>query len=97
MRGNRKDANQTIIVQALKRAGAVWVDLTDSASAGMDGLIAFRGQLLPAEIKDGNKPASARKLTSNEQKRKEELEYKGVKYNVIESVDDALRLIGAIK
>jgi hypothetical protein len=96
MRSNRKDANHSIIEQALKRAGAVCIDCTVAPALGFDLLVAFRGKLYIAEVKDGNKPPSQRKLTEGEAARKEQVEYKGVQYNVLESVDDALAMIGAI-
>ena len=97
MRANRIDANQPEIVAALRRAGAEWIPTSGDPKIGFDGLIAFRGELHVAEIKDGSKPPSERQLTDCEAKRKEQLEYKNVAYNVLESVDDALRLIGVIR
>jgi hypothetical protein len=97
MRANRVDANQTEIVDALRKAGAEWIPTSGDPSIGFDGLVAFRGVLHIAEIKDGSKPPSGRKLTDRERKRKEQVEYKGVKYNVIESKEDALKLIGVIR
>jgi hypothetical protein len=97
MRGNRKDANQILIEQALKRAGAVCIDCTVAPSLGFDLLVAKGGCLHIVEVKDGNAPLSKRKLTPGEAARKEELEYKGVDYNIVENVEQALRLIGAKK
>jgi hypothetical protein len=97
MRGNRKDANQTLIEQALKRAGASVIDCTVAPSLGFDLLVAKGGSLHVVEVKDGNAPLSKRKLTPGEAARKDELEYKGIKYNIVENVEQALKLIGAGK
>jgi predicted Holliday junction resolvase-like endonuclease len=97
MRANRIDANQTEIVEALRKAGAEWIPTSGDPSIGFDGLVAHQGRLFVVEIKDGSKPASARRLTDRERKRKEQVEYKGVPYNVIESKEDALKLIGVLR
>jgi hypothetical protein len=94
---HRKDDNQRDVEQALARAGALWIDCTGDPCIGFDGLIAFRGKLFVVEVKDGAKVPSARRLTKGESTRKFELEMKGVEYNVVESVDEALKLIGAIR
>lgn len=97
MRANKIDANQREIVDALRKVGAVWISTSGDPSIGFDGLIAYRTRLLPCEIKDGSKPPSARRLTDNESKRAYQLAHVGVKVSVVTSVEDALRLIGAIK
>ena len=56
----RVDANKTAVVSALEAAGArVW-DL----KLPVDLLIGFRGRWMLMEVKDGNKPPSARKKTA---------------------------------
>jgi hypothetical protein len=97
MIGKRVDANQKEIVTELRKVGAEWIPMNGDPEIGFDGLIAYRNRLLVAEIKDGSKPPSERKLTAGEEKRKAQLERRGVPYNVILSIDDALRLIGVIK
>src|SRR5688572_19819446 len=97
LRGNRKDANQIVIEQALKRAGASLIDCTVAPTLGFDLLVAFRSKLYVVEVKDPAQPLHKRKLTEGEAARKQELEYKGVPYSVIETADEALRLIGAMK
>lgn len=97
MRGKRKDSNQAEIERELRRVGAEVIDCTVAPQLGFDLLVAFRGQLFVVEVKDGTKPVSARQLTDGESKRREQLEYKGVPYNVIENTEQALQLIGAIR
>jgi hypothetical protein len=93
----RKDGNQSSIAQALARVGASFIDTTKDPTLGFDGLILYRGRVFIAELKNPEQPASARQLTDGEQKRKQQCEAHGVAYNVIEDVNAALRLIGAIK
>lgn len=97
MTAKRIDANQPEIVDTLQKCGAVWIPTSGDPTIGFDGLVAFRGRLEIAEIKDGSKPASQRRLTERETKRMEQVSEKGVAYNVIESVDDALNLIEKMK
>ena len=94
LRAAKVDANQSEIIAALRKAGAVVV-ITSQLKNAFDCLVCFRGQINIVEIKDGNKPPSARKLSEGETKCKELLESVGVAYNVIISVDEALQLIGA--
>jgi len=62
----RIDANQPEIVKALRQAGAT---VTSTATIGKgfpDIAVGFRGTNYLMEIKDGNKPPSAQKLTKDE-------------------------------
>lgn len=96
MKRNAKvDANQAQIVAALRRVGCYVLHLHQLKNA-FDLLVCWRGQTWCVEVKDGNKPPSRRKLTEGEQGCKDELERVGVGYHIIESVDQALRLVGAI-
>lgn len=89
----RVDANQPEIVKALRGVGASVLHLHTVGKGCPDILIGFRGQNIAAEIKDGSKPPSKRKLTPDEQEWHEA--WRG-QVAIIETVDDALRLIGAI-
>jgi hypothetical protein len=96
MSGKRIDANQPSIVKTLRNVGAGWIPLSGDPTTGMDGLILFRSKVYLAEIKDGAKKPSERQLTDKEKKRKAMVEAHGVDYNIIESEEDALRLIGIL-
>ncbi len=97
MRGNRVDRNQGEIVDALRSVGALWIPTSGDTSIGFDGIVAFRGRVYLAEIKDGSKPASARKLTEREQERLTQLKMKSVRLHIWETVTQALTDIGAIR
>jgi hypothetical protein len=86
------DANQVEIVKALRKAGAV-VKHVHTVPNLFDVLVFFRGKTYCVEIKDGNKPPSARKLKPGEEQCKNDLESVGVKYWIINSVDEALEMI----
>jgi hypothetical protein len=90
--GNRKriDTNQPIIVEALRQAGASVQHLHFVGQGCPDILIGYRGKNLLAEIKDGSKQPSRRKLTEDEAVWHSA--WRG-QVAVIESVDDALNLI----
>jgi hypothetical protein len=93
MTGKRKDNNHAEIVAALESCGALCLDMTGDPKIGFDLLVVHRALKHICEIKDG----TGKKLTPNEAKRKSDIESKGAVYNVIDSVEDALRMIGAIR
>ena len=91
-RAGRTDANQTAIVTALRGVGAS-VAITSGAGNGLpDLLVGFRGETYLLEIKDGAKPASARKLTLAEAWFVEH--WTGRPVVIVESPEDALRALG---
>ncbi len=92
MRKAKVDSNQKEIVDALRKRGAS-VFHVHTVKNLFDIIVAYNGVLMAVEIKDGNLPPSARKLTDGELKCKESLERVGVKYNVVTSIDEALKLI----
>ena len=62
----RVDANQSEIVEALRQIGATVQPLHQVGKGCPDLLVGFRGVNILLEVKDGNKPPSARKLTEAE-------------------------------
>lgn len=92
---HRVDANQPAIVKALRDCGAVVMHASDSKMSGFDLLVAHRGALYVVEVKDGTKPPNKRALTKTEAQTCLELSRVGVRYHVVESVSEALRVIGA--
>ncbi len=91
----RVDGNHHDISQALRQVGAVVLDV-HALPGCLDLLVAYRSSLHLLEIKDGSKPAHARKLTEAEQETIRALAAVGVEAAVVTSVEDALRAIGAI-
>lgn len=93
-RANRIDDNQNDIVIALRKAGAT-VRVISQGDGIPDLLVGFRGETILLEVKDGNKPPSARTLTPAEKKFFGEWE--GGLCMVVKSVEDALELLEGIK
>jgi len=95
MRRGRIDDNQQAIVNILRTTGATVVLLSGVGKGVPDLLVGFRGVTLLMEIKDGKKPPSDRKLTTDQQKW--HAEWKGGALAIVDSADSALRMIGVIK
>jgi hypothetical protein len=93
-RANRIDDNQNDIVAALRKAGAT-VRVISQGEGIPDLLVGFRGETILLEVKDGNKPPSARTLTPAEKKFFNEWE--GGLCMVVKSVEDALEMLEGIK
>lgn len=66
MRAAKIDANQNEIVNALRKAGCSVQILSSVGKGCPDILVGFCGVNILMEIKDGNKPKSAQKLTDDQ-------------------------------
>ena len=87
-RAARTDANQTEIVEALRKSG--WYVLIVSKLKNCCDVIASKkGRTVAIEIKDGNKAPSERRLTKGELKFKDE--WQG-EYALIEKIEDIKNL-----
>lgn len=93
MTAKRTDANQGEIVKALRDMKATVQILSAVGKGCPDILIGYRGHNFLAEIKDGKKPPSARKLTEDEAKFHDE--WKG-HVCILNSIEDAINLITKI-
>ena len=82
------DKNQTEIVEALRKVGAV-VKFTFQLKNLFDILVFYRGNTYCVEIKSSRKS----KLSEGELECKKELESVGVAYWIIYDVDDAMRML----
>jgi hypothetical protein len=91
-RAARKDANHGEIVETLGRLGCVVVDVSGVA-CGLDLFVWHRGRWYAFEIKDGEKPPSARRLTDREKKLSDRCRAAGAQYEVIESTADLMRVL----
>lgn len=83
-RAAKRDDNEKEIVVALRKAGA-YVSFIDEPC---DLIVGYQGKTILLEVKDGNKPPSARKLTEREQKFHDE--WTGGPLYVVTCVQDAL-------
>lgn len=90
-RASKADANQPAIIDALRRAGASVQPLHAVGSGCPDILVGFRGVNLMVEIKDGEKPPSARRLTPDQVVWHDAWRGQVI---VVKSVDEALTAIG---
>lgn len=88
------DANQPAIVKALRGVGASVQSLAAVGKGAPDLLIGFRGAVYVAEVKDPAKPPSHRKLTPTQETW--HAAWQGPRVPIVETADDALRLIGAL-
>ena len=86
----RVDANQTQIVSALRAAGATVQSLSAVGQGCPDLLVGYQGINILMELKDGKKPPSERKLTSDQIVWHSE--WKGVVF-LVTNVDEALQLL----
>ena len=93
-RANRIDDNQNDIVAALRKAGAT-VRIISQGEGIPDLLVGFRGETMLMEVKDGNKPPSARALTDAEKKFFDD--WRGGLLVIVESVEDALKMLEGIE
>ena len=87
---NKIDANQNQIVKGLRGAGA-FVRIISQGDGIPDLLVAYKGYTILMEVKDGDKPPSARKLTEAEQKFFDE--WTGGMLVIVNSVEEALEIL----
>ena len=91
-RAARVDKNHEDIVQALRAAGATVQSLATVGSGVPDLLVGFRKQTFLVEIKNGEASPSEKKL--NPAQIIWHYNWNGGPLAVVESVDEALKLIG---
>jgi Holliday junction resolvase len=94
-RAAKIDANQEAVVIALRAAGTKVQSLAAIGKGVPDLLCQYEGTFYLIEVKDGRKQPSQRKLTEDQVKWHEE--WKSAFLGVVESPDEALKFIGAIK
>ena len=87
----RVDRNHGTVAHVLKQAG--WAVVDTSRCAGLWDLVCVRrGICMFVEVKDGSKPASARKLTPAQQELHALFAGAGYPIRVVTSIDEALTL-----
>jgi len=89
-RAARVDENQGLIVKALRACGAT-VRIITQGDGIPDLLVGYRGHTILMEVKDGNKPPSARQLTTAEQIFFDQ--WNGGKLFIVNSVEEALDVL----
>lgn len=89
-RAARVDKNQVLIVKALRACGAT-VRIITQGDGIPDLLVGYRGHTILMEVKDGNKPPSARQLTTAEQIFFDQ--WTGGKLFIVNSVEEALDVL----
>ena len=90
-RAAKVDRNQSEIVDALRKAGATVTPLHAVGKGCPDLLVGWRGDNFLMEVKDGDLPPSARKLTPDQQT------YHalwGGQIVIVTSVEEALNALG---
>lgn len=89
-RAARKDANHNEIAAALRQIGCSVHELHQAGDGISDLLVGYRGRNVLIEVKDGNKPVSARNLTPAQLIFR--AEWRG-QYDVAETVDQAIGIV----
>ena len=89
MRSAKPDANRAAIVAALRQVGITWID--QEPRAGFDGLAICAGRVKIIEIKQ---PGKRDDLTPNESKLQLICIMNKVAYNVVTTIDEALKVCG---
>jgi hypothetical protein len=89
-RAARVDENQGLIVKALRACGAT-VRVITQGDGIPDLLVGYQGHTILMEIKDGDKPPSARQLTPAEKTFFDQ--WTGGKLVIVNNVDEALAVL----
>jgi Holliday junction resolvase len=88
----RTDSNHADVVKALRAVGWWVLDLSRVGEGCPDVLAGRHGRLELIEIKDGAKPPSARKLTTDEAALHQACLKAGVTVRIVTSIEEAVRL-----
>jgi hypothetical protein len=88
-RASRRDANERRVIDALRACGAYVKQINDEGA--FDLLVFYRGHTLLLEVKDGDKPPSARALTPAEAKF--HAEWPGTNLYIVNSEHEALDIL----
>ena len=89
MRAAKRDRNEKPIIDYWKSCGCIWIPM--QPGQGFDGLLIDSTGLYIVEIKNAEYKWQ---LTTDEAQLKAEVESMGQKYYVIQSLDEAAKLIG---
>ena len=89
-RAAKRDANHAEIVKALRDIGVEVLDLGAVGNGCPDLLVLCQGRLTLLEVKDGNKPPSARTLTDDQKVFHRRWLAAGAPLFTVESVESAI-------
>ena len=92
-RAAKTDRNHAEVMAALRKAGAEVTSLHGVGQGVPDLLASYRGQWFLIEVKDGKKAPSDRALTPDQKKW---IDKQNAPVSVVETVEAALKSIGAI-
>ena len=92
-RDAKRDANEPVIRKAVHDVGAVTWQLREPC----DLLVLYEGVFRTFEVKDGDKPPSARQLTPAEREYAEVCRYHHGPHFVVTSITEALQALGVIR
>lgn len=90
----RRDVNHNLIVRIFESLGAGWLE-TSAVAGALDGIVGCCGIDQRVEIKDGDKPASERTLTTPESEVFDT--WPGRRPVVVETAEDAIELIYTLR
>lgn len=92
-RARKVDANQPIIVAALRKIGACVIDLSGVGEGVMDLLVIYRGVTHMVEIKNPARKQKANGLTPAQIAKHAEIGRAGGEVNIVRTVGEALALV----
>jgi hypothetical protein len=89
MIAQKRDTNEAELITIWRGVGALVIPM--DKSAGFDLLVIHRGKVYVVEVKQ---PGKRYRLTDAERARCTEVEAVGVPYNIVQTADDALEMLG---
>jgi len=89
----RKDANHAVVIGAFRACGALAIDTSRLGEDFPDAVIGFKRVWKLVEIKDGDKPPSARRLSEGQEKFHVACGLAGLPVLVVERVEQVPALL----
>jgi len=93
-RAAKVDSNHGVIRDAFRSMGCSVADTFQLGGGFPDMVVAISGVNVLVEVKDGDKPPSARRLTKDEQEFRDGW---GGPYEIVETIEDAHRLVNEMR